>query len=381
MTASFRIGRVAGVEVGVNWSVLIIFVLIAWLLAAGRLPAGYPGRPGWAYLVAGLSAAIVFFAGLLAHEVSHAVLARRNGVEVDGITLWVFGGMARLRGEASSPGVEARIAGVGPLVSLLIGFGFVAVAAALAASGQHGLVLGTVRWLAGINLLLAVFNLLPAAPLDGGRLLRAGLWKWRGDRTWAAVAAARAGRAFGVLLIVFGLAQLLSGGLLGGLWLMLIGWFIVSAAVAEERQAAVGSALAGLRVIDVMTPQPATVPADLTVADFVDNYLWRARHSSFPLVDGAHPAGLITLGRIKQVPPQQRASTRLRDVACSLDEVVVAFPDESIMELVPRLSENKDGRALVVSDDDLVGIVSPSDVSRAVQQASLRQRFPRRPGR
>ncbi|MEU7875904.1 site-2 protease family protein [Dactylosporangium sp. NPDC049140] len=381
MTASFRIGRVAGVEVGVNWSVLITFGLIAWLLAADRLPSGYPGRPGWAYIVAGLSTAIVFFVCLLAHEVSHAVLARRNGVEVEGITLWVFGGMARLRGKASSPGAEARIAGAGPLVSLLIGVGFATVAAALVAAGRHGLVLGTVSWLAGINLVLGAFNLLPAAPLDGGRLLRAGLWKWRGDRTWAAVAAARTGRAFGVLLIAFGFGQLLSGGLLGGLWLMLIGWFIVSAAAAEEQQAAVGSALAGLRVADVMTPQPATVPADLTVADFVDNYLRGVRHSTFPLVEGTHPAGLITLGRIKQVSPQQRESTRLRDVACSLDEVAVASPDELIMDLLPRLGESNDGRALVVSDDDLVGIVSPSDVSRAVQQASLRQRFPRRAGR
>lgn len=168
MTASFRLGRVAGVEVGVNWSVLIIFGLLAWLLAASRLPTDYPGRPGWAYVVAGLSAAMVFFAGLLAHEVSHAVLARRNGMAVDGITLWIFGGMARLRGQAPGPGADARIAGVGPLVSLLIGFGFAAVAVALAAAGWHGLVFGTVSWLAGINLVLAAFNLLPAAPLDGG---------------------------------------------------------------------------------------------------------------------------------------------------------------------------------------------------------------------
>src|SRR5258706_5940442 len=124
MVASFRLGRVAGVSIGVNWSVLVIFALIAWSLAGGRFPIAYPGRPRWAYLLAGLSAALVFFLGLLAHELSHAIVARRNGQTVEGITLWLFGGVARLRGEAASPGAELRIAGVGPLVSLLIGVMF-----------------------------------------------------------------------------------------------------------------------------------------------------------------------------------------------------------------------------------------------------------------
>ncbi|MET7402280.1 site-2 protease family protein [Dactylosporangium sp. NPDC005572] len=372
MTSSFRLGRVAGVEVGVNWSVLIVFVLLAWLLAAGRLPAGYPGRPGWAYAVAGLSAAAVFLLGLLAHEVSHAVLARRNGLQVEGITLWVFGGVARLRGEPSTPGADARIAGVGPLVSLLIGVGFAAVAAVLAAAGA-GLAVGTVRWLAWINVLLAAFNLFPAAPLDGGRLLRAGLWKWRGDRAWATAAAARAGQGFGAVLIAVGFVQLASGAAFGGLWLLLIGWFIVAAAGAERRQAELGKALAGIRVADVMTPDPVTAPADLTVADFVDHELREARHSAIPLVDESGPAGLVTLARLRRVPPQQRASTRLRDAACPMSEVPVARPDEAIVDLVPRLSGSTDGRALVVSEGRLVGVVSPRDVRRVVQRAALRQ--------
>ncbi|WP_238012318.1 site-2 protease family protein [Dactylosporangium sp. AC04546] len=373
MTSSFRLGRVAGVEVGANWSVLIVLALIAWLLAAGRLPAGYPGRPAWAYAVAGILAAVVFLLGLLAHEASHAVFARRNGLDVEGITLWVFGGVARLRGEPSTPGAEARIAGAGPAVSLLIGLVFAAVAAVLAAAGRPGLVLGTARWLAGINLLLAAFNLFPAAPLDGGRLLRAGLWKWRGDRVWATVAAARTGQAFGVALIAFGLGQMLLGAAIGGLWLLLIGWFIVSAAAGEQRQARLGSALAGIRVADVMTPDPVTVPAGLTVADFVDHRLREARHSTLPLVDGAGPAGLITLARIERVPQSQRASTTLRAAACPMSEVPVAGPDDAIVDLIPRLSGSTDRRALVVDDGRLVGVVSPRDVQRVVRCAVLRR--------
>jgi Zn-dependent protease/predicted transcriptional regulator len=373
MRASFPLGRIAGVPVGVNWSVLVIFALIAFGLSANLLPNAYPGYPRWAYLVVGISAALVFFGGLLAHEVSHAVLAKRNGLDVGGITLWLFGGVAELRGEPRSPGADLRIAGVGPLVSLVIGLAFGAIAAAFALAGAGGLVVGAFSWLAGINVLLAVFNLLPAAPLDGGRVLRAALWKWRGDRVWAAITAARAGRILGVLLIAFGLLQLLVGAGFGGLWLAFIGWFLIGAAAAEEQQARVGSALAGVRVRDVMTERPQTAPPDLTVADFIDNYLFAYRHATLPLAEDGRAVGLVTLDRVRQVPAGQRATTPLRQVACQSEELVTATPDEQLVDLLPRLRECSDGRALVVSDGALVGIVSPSDISRAVQRGSLRQ--------
>ncbi|PWR16562.1 site-2 protease family protein, partial [Micromonospora sicca] len=211
MRASFRLGRIAGVPVGVNWSVLVIFLLIAWGLAANQFPRAYPDRPALAYAAAGLSAAVVFFLGLLAHEVAHAVIAKRNGIAVEGITLWLFGGVSELRGEARDPGAELRIAGIGPLVSLIIGLFFGGIAMLLALAGAHGLLLGSLAWLAGINILLAIFNVLPAAPLDGGRLLRAAVWKATGDRTKASVVAARAGWVLGALLIGLGLWQFLVG--------------------------------------------------------------------------------------------------------------------------------------------------------------------------
>lgn len=371
--ASFRLGRVAGVPIGVNWSVLVIFALIAWALSAVQFPDAYPGRPGWAYVLAGVSAAVVFLLGLLAHEVSHAIVAQRNGLSVNSITLWMFGGVAELRGDARSPGAELRIAGVGPLVSLLIGVAFGIVAAVVAVVSGFGLAFGAFAWLAGINIALAVFNVLPAAPLDGGRLLRAALWKWRGDRTWAAVISARAGRIFGGVLIVLGLVQFLVGAGIGGLWLALIGWFVVGAASAEEQQARVGDALAGVRVADVMTAQPQTIAPDVTVADFVDRHLLAHRHSAFPLTDqDGPPVGLVTLDRVRQVPYEQRAAVRIRDVACRPDELVLAAPNEPLTELLPRLADCADGRALVVDNGRLVGIISPSDISRAVQHGTLR---------
>ncbi|WP_262282163.1 site-2 protease family protein [Micromonospora sp. MA102] len=373
MRASFRLGRIAGVPVGVNWSVLVIFVLIAWALSASQFPRAYPGHSVVAYVAAGLAAAVVFFLGLLAHEVAHAVVAKRNGIEVEGITLWLFGGVSELKGEARDPGAELRIAGVGPLVSLIIGLFFGAIAVLLALAGSHGLLLGALSWLAGINVLLAVFNVLPAAPLDGGRLLRAAVWKATGDRTKASVVASRAGWVLGALLIGLGLWQFLAGSGVGGLWLALIGWFLIGAAGAEERQARMGSALRGIRVADVMTPQPQTASGEMTVADFVDHYLFAYRHSALPLADEGRPIGLVTLDRVRGVPADRRAATTLAEVSCRADELVLASPDEQLNDLLPRLSQCADGRALVVTDHRLVGIVSPSDISRAVQRGSMRE--------
>ncbi|MGZ4505683.1 MAG: site-2 protease family protein [Blastococcus sp.] len=373
MGGTLGLGTIGGVPVRAHWSVLIVTGLIAWGLAAQGLPALDPGRPAWAYVVVGIVTAVVFVLGLLAHEVSHAVVARRRGVGVDSITLWLFGGVAQLHGEAADPGSELRIAGVGPLVSLLLGGAFWLVALALAAAGVADLVVGACTWLAAINVLLAVFNVLPGAPLDGGRLLRAALWRWRGDRVWASVAAARAGRGLGMVLIAAGLAELLLLRGYGGIWLALIGWFIVGSAGMEERSARLGAALAGVRVADVMTRFPETVPAATSVAELVDRYLFSHRHTSFPVVDrDGRPVGLVTLARIKAVPASGRSVTTLRDIAYPMDQVTVVAPGDPLTGLLPRLTSTADGRVLVLDDDRLIGIVTPTDITRAVEAAALR---------
>ncbi|MFU8850074.1 site-2 protease family protein [Micromonospora sp. SL1-18] len=375
MRASFRLGRIAGVPIGVNWSVLVIFGLIAWALSASLFPRSYPGNSTAAYVGAGLAASVVFFLGLLAHEVAHSVIARRNGIEVEDITLWLFGGVSKLKGEAKDPGAELRIAGIGPLVSLLIGIFFGVIAALVAFASGRGLLVGALSWLAGINVLLAIFNVLPAAPLDGGRLLRAVVWKATGDRTKASVVAARAGWGLGILLIAVGLWQFFRGAGIGGLWLAVIGWFLIGAAGAEERQARMGSALQGVRVADVMTPQPQTANGEMTVADFVDHHLFAYRHTALPLTEDGRPVGLVTLDRVRGIPADRRMSTTLAEVACRADDLVLANPDEQLTDLLPKLSACADGRALVVTEQRLVGIVSPSDISRAVQRGHMREQM------
>lgn len=373
MAAGFRLGRMVGVPVEVNWSVLVIFALIAWGLSAMRFPASYPNQPVWAYIACGIGAALIFFIGLLVHELSHAVVARREGLQVEGITLWLFGGMARMPGRMPGPGAELRVAGVGPLVSALLTVIFAGIAAAIDTLGHAGLAFGTFAWLAGINLALAVFNAVPAAPLDGGRLLQAVLWRWRGDRTWAAIIAARAGLILGGLLIAVGLWGFLAyrAGV-GGLWLAVLGWFLCGAATAEERQAKLGDALTGMQVRDVMSTEPDSVPSTITVQEFIDQFLFGHRFSSYPLVDDDHPVGLVTLNRVKQVEPARRASTPLRDIACPMDQIPQAAPGDELTELLPRLGGCADGRALVLESSTLVGIVSHTDIVRALERARLR---------
>lgn len=373
MNENIRLGRIGGVAVGLNWSVLLIFALITTGLATGRFPALYPDLTPVTYGAAGLAAGLVFMASLLAHEVAHALVARRNGIDVDGITLWLFGGVARLSGEAPDPGADLRVAGVGPLVSVLLAGTFFAMGLALDVIGVPAIIIGVFRWLAIINLILAVFNLMPAAPLDGGRILRAVLWRRRGDQLSASITAARAGRGFGWLLIAVGFMQFVVGAGFGGLWLVLIGWFLANAAEAEEQHARVRGALRGVVVSDVMSADPAVAPADISVSTFLDRYVFPSRYSTFPLTGQAgEPAGLVTLKRVKQVPADRRGSTTVGEVACSVDELTVVAPDDSLADLVAKLSRCSEGRAVVVDHGRVVGIVSPTDIIRRLEVADLR---------
>ncbi|MCF6524498.1 site-2 protease family protein [Streptomyces sp. JJ36] len=365
MRETFSLGRLAGIRVGVNWSVLVIFVLIALGLAEGRLPEAHPDGSWWQYWLVGLAAAVVFFASLLAHEIAHAVVARRNGVHVDGIVLWMLGGAARLRSEAPNPGAELRIAGVGPLVSLVLGVVFGLLAGVLGGLLGGGLAVEAVAWLAAINVLLALFNVLPAAPLDGGRLLRAVVWWRTGSRLRATRAATVAGRALGWALVVLGLYLLVAGAGFSGVWLAIIGWFLVAAATMEGSQAQLRELLSGIPVRQAMTADPVTVPETETLAEFLEGPRYRYRHSAFPVVaeDGS-PRGLITLRRARDVPEERQATATVADAMLPAADVPTAGPEDPLAQLLPELQAGDVRRALVVADDRLVGIISSSDLGR-----------------
>jgi Zn-dependent protease/CBS domain-containing protein len=370
MRQSFSLGRISGIRIGVNWSVLLIVALLAYGLAAGQFPAAAPRRPEAEYVVAAVVTAVAYIASLLAHELAHSLVARRNRLEVEGITLWLLGGVSRLQGEIPDPGAEVRVAGVGPLVSLILGGVFVLLAWLVHASGVQGVVVAALAWLGAINVLLAVFNVIPAAPLDGGRLLRALLWQITKDRFKSEAWSARAGQVFGWVLVVVAAYLVLARREYNWIWFALLGWFLISAATAENQQAALQSRLRTVSVRQIMTADPVTVPASATVAQFLNDYLPTCRHSAFPVVADGQTVGLVTLHRINQVPAGERGQTTLGDAACPLSEVARATPDEPVSSVLPRLSACSEGRALVFAGGQLVGIVSPSDMSRALQWLS-----------
>jgi Zn-dependent protease/CBS domain-containing protein len=360
------IGRIAGFPVSVNWSVLVILWLFTWSLAS-TLPGAVPGYSKATYWLAGACGAVILLGSLLAHELTHAILARRAGVKVFDVTLWLFGGVTRLGGEAKTPKEAFRIAVSGPLMSLALAAVFGGAAYGLGVLGAPHIVLGVAWWLAGINLLLGVFNLLPGAPLDGGRVLRAYLWRRYGDSVRAAIGAARAGRILAFILIALGLLEFLAGALVGGVWLAFIGWFIFAASREEEAQVITRQAIANVRVADVMTADPHTAPADITIEDFIHRYLFGDRHSAYPVADrDGSIIGLITLGQLRSIAPSLRGATLVREAAIPLSRVPMAAPDEPLTALMERLASHAGHRALVIDRGRLAGIITASDLSRLI---------------
>jgi Zn-dependent protease/predicted transcriptional regulator len=371
MDSSFRLGRIAGIEVGVNWSWLVVFALITWSLASGVFPDQDPGLSDGTYLAMAVVAAVLFFASLLAHELGHAVTARREGMELDGITLWLFGGVARFKGMFPSAGAELRIALAGPAVSLLVGVACSLLAWALVLPAS---VDGVLAWLGYVNLILLVFNLLPALPLDGGRVLRAALWRSRGDLAWATHVAAGIGRGFGYLLIGGGIFLFIVQGAFGGAWLAFIGWFLLGAAGSEQRSLAARQALAGLRVRDLMTPDPVTVSSGATLGQFMDEVAWQRRHTTYPVLEDGRVVGLLAFGSVSSVPRGAWDERRVRDSMIGRDLVPELQPDAPAVDALQELSEAKVHRGLVLDGGRLVGIVSLADLARALEARPRRPR-------
>jgi Zn-dependent protease len=371
---TIRLGRVRGIRLGAHWSVLVIGWLLVWALADSTLPAEAPGSSDFAYWVAATATVCAFWAGLLAHELAHSLVASHRGVEVEGITLWLFGGVSQFRGEAATPADELHIALAGPATSLGLAIGWGLLAAAIAGASGPDLLVVSLAWLAGINLLLGIFNLAPGAPLDGGRVLHAIVWQRTGDRARATVTATNSGQVVGYVLIGLGVLIVAAGGL-GGIWFVFLGWFLLVAARAEATHLLVREALAGVRVRDVMTAHPVTAPDDISVEALLHEFVLRQHCSTFPITGTTgRVTGLVTLRQLKRSSPRERSTRRVADIATPIERVPRATPDEAIIALLDRigLSDTSDGRALVFDDDHLVGIVSPTDLNRALELARLR---------
>ena len=377
MRDAIPLGRIAGFQVNVHWSVLVILWLFTWSLAS-TLPGVVKGYSPAAYWLAGVCGALVLLASLLAHELAHAVVARRAGVAVGSVTLWLFGGVTTLGGEAKTPKAAFRIAFAGPATSLALAALFGGLVAALHTVRAAPIVVGVSSWLAVINLLLGLFNLLPGAPLDGGRVLRAFLWRRHGDPVRASIGAAHAGRVLAFILIALGLAEFVAGGLVGGVWLAFIGWFIFAASREEETRVTTQQMFAGVRVADAMTARPHTAPGWITVDDFIQHYVLGDRHSAYPVVDrSGSTVGLVTLTQLRDVAPGRRTATDVGDIALPLHVVPTAAPQEPLTALLERMAAaGPRSRALVVEGGEVVGIVTPTDIARLIDVYRLAQPGP-----
>jgi len=371
MNENLSLGRIFGIHVGLNWSLLVVAALIAWSLATSLLPTASPGQTSGAYWTAGVISAFVFLASLLAHELAHSVVATRRGVKVEGITLWLFGGVSRFSSETASPGAQALITFVGPLTSLVLGAVFYLAAVAVGGGAHPGLFSATLSWLGYINISLGVFNLVPAFPLDGGRLLQSLIWLRTGDRLRATRIAARIGMGFAYLLIAYGLATFIfAGSLVGGVWSVFLGWFLLSAARSEEVGGLIRQALSGMTVAQVMTPNPVQAPDGISVEDALHGYVLASRHSTFPTHDaGGRLSGLLTLTALKNVAPGARPTTLIKEIICPLDEVSTANPADPVTSVLGLPEGCSEGRTLIVDGGRLVGIISPSDINRLLQRS------------
>lgn len=359
---SIRVARVFGIPVFVHFSWLLVFALIAWTLATGYFPDRYPELGVTSHWARGLAASLLFFTSILLHELGHSLVALRSGIEIESITLFVFGGVARLASEPRDGRTEFRIAAAGPLVSILLAVVF-AVIASVAFFG--GATRAVARYLAMVNVVVAVFNLVPAFPLDGGRLLRGVLWRPLG-KLRATRMAAGAGTFFAYSLILGGALNLLRGSAVTGLWYVLLGWFLKEAAASAYRQVRFDDALEGLAVSDVMIRDVATIPADLPLSEAVRDHFGRTGFGAYPVVRGDAVVGLLCLRDVLKRPPEERLATSVQAAMLPLADDIVSRPDELVTDAVTRLGVSSAGRLIVLDRGRLVGLVTLRGVMRRI---------------
>ena len=375
---SFRIARIAGIPIGISPWWLAIVGLITWSLGSSYFPEVVHGiAPGTSYAL-GLASALLLFASIVLHEFGHAIIARRHGIQIEEIDLWLLGGVSLMRGEAHEPEDELRYSLAGPAVTAVVATLFGALSLLLSGSASP-IVRALVNYQLLINCLILGFNLLPAFPLDGGRVLRALLWRRSGDMQCATATAARVGRGFGYVMLALGGLALI-GGSPGGLWLAVIGFFLITAAGAQAASAQARTALSGVRAGELMSHPVAMIPAGLSVQRAVTEHFLPLRFTAFAVVElGGELVGLVTLGDIESLTPAERDTRTVGDIA-HRDPALVVREEQEVAPLLEQPAFARVGRAVVVDHDDRpVGLVSITDVQRSIRASRLSRRPPSTP--
>jgi Zn-dependent protease len=354
--------RLFGFAIRVDVSWLLIFALMTWTLSAMVFPQFYPGMTRGMYWAMGVAGAIALFVSIVLHELAHAFVARRHGIQIKGITLFVFGGVAGMHEEPATPRVEILMAAAGPLMSLVLAVLFFCTSVITGLLRLPESITVVFLYLAGLNLMLALFNLVPAFPMDGGRIFRALLWMRSGDLRQATAIASSAGSFFGVALVALGLFTLISGDPLSGLWWIVIGIFVRSIAQASYQQLIVRRVFQGEPISRFMTTEPVAVPRAISVEELVDEYVYRYHHKMFPVVDGDRLTGCVTTQAVRELPREEWSQQTVGAIAEPVSEENSVTPRIDAMKVLSKMTGAGRSRLLVVEDGCLVGVITLKDL-------------------
>lgn len=365
MPGSFRLGRIAGIDIYIHFSLLIILVFLTWSLATGWFAQLYPGWSTATYWVVSLIASVLLFVSVLLHELAHSVVARARGLPVKNITLFIFGGVSNLQQEPGSPGVEFQMAVVGPVVSLLIGgLSLLLYVVLRGNSPQLAAILG---YLGVTNILLGVFNLIPGFPLDGGRVFRSILWKITGNLGRATHIASVVGQFIAYLFILWGIWTFFAGNILDGIWIGFIGWYLLTAAQSTNSHGMLESMFRGVTVGQVMNRTPTTVPANISLQRLVDEYLLPHGLRTAFVTQGEQLAGLITLGDVRHVPREEWGQTPVGFAMIPLERLHSVAPEQNLNDVLPLMANRDINQLPVIQDGKLVGVLTRDAIIRTVE--------------
>ena len=364
---SVPVGKVSGIEVHLHYSWFIIIVILTWSLTVGYLPGQYPNQSEIFYWTVGASSAMSLFLSVLVHEVAHSIIAKKNSIPVKRITLHFFGGVSEIEEEAREPCVEIKMAAAGPLSSFFIGLivlGFLRVAIIYSLPIGFEAIL---RYVAYINLVLAIFNMTPAFPMDGGRILRAFLWMRSGNLLESTKKAVQVSIGFSYFFMSIGLFQLLFYSISDGLWIFVIGFFLKNGADASMNEAVISEALRDVKAGDIMTKEVHTVNPELTIQQLVNNHFERYRHNGFPVVSEDRLVGIVTDEDVHRVLTESWDEVKVGDVMKPFEELVTLRPEESVSDALIKMAKNDIGRLPVMEDSRIVGIITRSDVNKTIK--------------
>ncbi|OHW63266.1 putative zinc metalloprotease Rip3 [Andreesenia angusta] len=362
MKNSITIGKVKGIDIEINISWLVVFGLVTFTLAMSFFPANYPEWSSFARWSLAAIMAIALFGSVLLHELSHSVVSIGLGIDVKKITLFIFGGVAQIEREPDDPVKELKIAIAGPMMSLAIAITTLVASRLLSLVEAPEFVTVPITYIANVNLILAFFNMIPAFPLDGGRVLRAAIWKAKGDIEVATRIASAAGGVFGYLIIFLGIFLALTGNIVNGIWFVFIGWFINQASQSSYQNLIVNDIFGKIKVRKFMSENPVTVNSSISIKDMVEDYIYKYKYSSFPVKSRDRVIGIVNIERIKSTQRDSWEYTDVEAVTEKLNESLVVSPEDSVAEAMNKIFRNEIGRVLVMDGDTLVGIVSRTDI-------------------